>query len=85
MAFIRDRMIEAGKCGGLNLGLNLKRGGPDISIDFLAWRRGDGDMGIDIGMDYDNTSAPLRVYWGEAGLGATWQATPAPNCAATVR
>jgi hypothetical protein len=80
MAFLRDRIIDAGKCGGLNLGLNLKRGGPDISIDFLAWRRNDGDMGVDIGLDYDNTSVPLRLYWGEAGLGATFQATGAPNC-----
>jgi len=38
MSFIRDRIIEAGKCGGLDLGQNLKRGGPDLSIDFLAWR-----------------------------------------------
>ena len=45
MEFLRDRIIEAGKCGGLDLGLNLKRGGPDISIDFLAWRRSDGAMG----------------------------------------
>jgi hypothetical protein len=77
MEFLRDRMIEAGKCGGMDLGWNLKRGGPDRSIDFLAWRRGDGEMGVDIGMDYDNTSTPLRLYWGEAGLGATY--TPYPN------
>jgi hypothetical protein len=78
MAFLRDRIIEAGKCGGLNLGLNLKRGGPDISIDFLAWRRSDGDMGVDIGLDYDNTSVPLRLYWGEAGFPNTFY-TPYPN------
>ena len=36
MMFLRDRIIEAGKCGGLDLGHNLKRGGPEISIDFLA-------------------------------------------------
>jgi hypothetical protein len=77
MEFLRDRMIEAGKCGGMDLGWNLKRGGPDRSIDFLAWRRADGEMGVDIGMDYDNTSTPLRLYWGEAGLGATY--TPYPN------
>ena len=39
MEFLRDRIIEAGKCGGLDLGRNLKRGGPEISIDFLAWER----------------------------------------------
>ena len=49
MEFLRDRIIEAGKCGGMDLGWNLKRGGPDISIDFLAWRRSDGEMGVDLG------------------------------------
>ena len=29
MEFLRNRMIEAGICGGLDLGWNLKRGGPD--------------------------------------------------------
>lgn len=80
MEFLRDRMIEAGKCGGLDLGHNLKRGGPETSIDFLAWRRADGDMGVDIGMDYDNIGATLQLYWGEAGLGATYKAYPMPNC-----
>jgi hypothetical protein len=77
MEFLRDRIIEAGKCGGLDLGWNLKRGGPDRSVDFLAWRRGDGDMGVDLGFDYDNTSAPLRLQWSESGLGAAY--TPYPN------
>jgi hypothetical protein len=80
MAFLRDRIIENGKCGGLNLGWNLKRGGPEVSIDFLAWRRSDGDMGIDIGFDYDNTSTPLKLYWGEAGLGATYLFYPSVPC-----
>jgi hypothetical protein len=80
MAFIRDRIIEAGKCGGLDLGQNLKRGGPELSIDFLAWRRGDGDMGIDIGFDYDNISTPLRLTWGEAGLGASYKSYPSVPC-----
>ena len=72
MEFLRDRIIEAGKCGGLDLGRNLKRGGPDISIDFLAWRRSDGEMGVDLGLDYDNIGITLQLYWGEAGLGATY-------------
>ena len=72
MSFLRDRIIEAGKCGGLDLGHNLKRGGPDISIDFLAWRRSDGDMGVDIGTDYDNTSEPLRLSWNLAGFPGTF-------------
>ena len=80
MEFLRDRIIEAGKCGGLNLGWNLKRGGPERSVDFLAWRRGDGDMGIDIGFDYDNTSTPLHLQWSEAGLGASFQPYPGVSC-----
>ena len=80
MAFIRDRIIEAGKCGGLDLGQNLKRGGPELSIDFLAWRRSDGEMGVDLGFDYDNISVPLRLTWNEAGLGASYKAYPAVPC-----
>ncbi len=40
MMFLRNRVIEAGICGGLNLGWNLKRGGPELSIDFIAEKRG---------------------------------------------
>jgi hypothetical protein len=80
MSFIRDRIIEAGKCGGLDLGQNLKRGGPDLSIDFLAWRQPGGDMGVDIAFDYDNTSTPLRLQWAEAGFGASYKAFPVGSC-----
>ena len=64
MQFLRDRIIEAGLCGGLDLGRNLKRGGPEISIDFLAERRGGAVLGHDIAFDYDNTSKELQLYWG---------------------
>ena len=64
MMFLRDRIIEAGLCGGLDLGWNLKRGGPEISIDFLAERRGGAVLGHDIAFDYDNTSKELQLYWG---------------------
>src|SRR5690606_19087939 len=40
MEFLRDRVMEAGLCGGLQLGWNLKRGGPELSIDFIAERKG---------------------------------------------
>jgi hypothetical protein len=57
-------MIEHGKCLGVDLGLNLKRGGPSISYDFLVWRRtGKPDMGVDIGSAYDDTSRRLRLSW----------------------
>jgi hypothetical protein len=64
MAFLRDRIIEAGLCGGLDLGWNLKRGGPDISVDFITERRGGSVIGHDIAFDYDNTSKTLQLYWG---------------------
>jgi hypothetical protein len=64
MSFLRDRVIEAGRCGGLDLGWNLKRGGPDISIDFIAERVNGQVIGHDIAFDYDNTSTPLVLYWG---------------------
>jgi hypothetical protein len=79
MEFLRDRMIEAGLCGGMDLGWNLKRGGPEISVDFLVWRRGDGDVGIDIGAAYDDTSQPLRLQWSESTF-PYYLAYPRPNC-----
>jgi hypothetical protein len=66
MMFLRDRIIEAGKCGGLDLGWNLKRGGPELSIDFITNRTGGLD-GIDIGFAYDDTSTPLRLSWQTGG------------------
>ena len=60
MEFLRDRIIEAGKCGG-GPRTEPEARRPGVSIDFLAWHRGDGDMGIDIGFDYDNTSTPLKL------------------------
>ena len=80
MRFLRDRIIETGRCGGMQLGWNLKRGGPEISNDFLAWHRDDGDMGVDIGFSYDDTSQPLQLQWAEAGMGATYREFPASSC-----
>ncbi len=64
MAFLRDKIIEAGRCGGLDLAWNLKRGGPELSIDFITERVGGVVIGRDIGFDYDNTSTVLQLYWG---------------------
>jgi hypothetical protein len=79
MEFLRDRIIEAGLCGGMDLGRNLKRGGPEISVDFLVWRSPNGDIGIDIGAAYDDTSIPLRLHWAES-IFPFYQAYPKPNC-----
>ena len=65
MMFIRDRIIEAGRCGGLDLAWNLKRGGPEISIDFLAWQDGGTLRGMDLAYDYDNNNTKLVLTWAE--------------------
>jgi hypothetical protein len=65
MSFIRDRVIEAGRCAGLDLAWNLKRGGPDISIDFITEKVNGAVRGHDIAFDYDNTSTPLHLVWGD--------------------
>ncbi|MBK5298447.1 MAG: hypothetical protein JJE40_14945 [Vicinamibacteria bacterium] len=81
MQFLRNRIIEAGICGGLNLGWNLKRGGPEISIDFIAEARGGKTYGYDVARDYDNFRKELQLYWGEDGPGSSFKAySPRPSC-----
>jgi hypothetical protein len=63
MRFLRDRMIEHAKCRGLDVGLNLKRGGPEISIDFVAWRNGGRLEGVDIASAYDDPKRRLNLMW----------------------
>jgi hypothetical protein len=64
MSFLRDRIIEMGRCQGKDWAWNLKRGGPDISIDFITERINGQVEGHDIAFDYDNTSTTLVLYWG---------------------
>jgi len=64
MEFIRDRVIEAGVCGGLDLARNLKRGIGPHSIDAIAWRLPDGDVEVvDIASAFDDKTIPLRLVW----------------------
>ena len=70
---------ETGLCGGVQLGWNLKRGGPEISNDFIVWRHDGTDTGIDIGFAYDDTSQPLRLQWQES-IGPFYKEYPAPDC-----
>lgn len=67
MEFLRDRVIETGKCKGLDLGLNRKRGGPEISRDFIVWRSNVGkngrDRGVDIGSAFDDVKRKLKLTW----------------------
>jgi hypothetical protein len=67
MEFLRDRMIEAGLCGGMQLGWNMKRGGPEVSVDFITELVGGRWHGIDIAFDYDNTGTRLRLGWNDTG------------------
>ena len=67
MEFLRDRIIETGRCRGLDLGLNRKRGTEVISRDFIVYRsnRGKGgrDRGVDIASGYDDTKTRLKLTW----------------------
>lgn len=63
MEFLRDRMIEHAKCRGLDVGLNLKRGGPEISRDFIAMKSGGHVEGVDIASGYDDTRTRLNLQW----------------------
>ena len=67
MEFLRDRMIEAGLCGGMQLGWNMKRGGPEVSVDFLTELVGGRWHGIDIAHDYDNGGIRLQLTWADTG------------------
>lgn len=82
MAFIRDRMIEAGTCGGMRLAWNLKRGGPEKSIDYLAYNKTGAWIGVDIGYAYDDTSQVLQLAWAEGDSYMVYPLTytPAPSC-----
>jgi len=79
MHFLRDRIIEIGRCGGLDLALNTKASGI-ISDDAITWKFGptDGDVEVvDIALDWDNNDNDLSIHWaiteGPAGY------TPLPN------
>lgn len=63
MVFLRDRVIETARCAGLDVGLNLKRGGPSISLDFIAWKNGAQLEGVDIAGSYDDVNKPLKLMW----------------------
>jgi hypothetical protein len=79
MAWLRDRIIEAGKCGGLDLGWNLKRGGPEISIDFLTQKLPGDLLGIDIGAAYDDVTIELQLQWVISTF-PFYLEYPMPNC-----
>ena len=61
--FLRNKIIEHAKCKGLDVGLNLKRGGPSISVDFIAWRRSGRTEGVDVVSGWDDTKRKLSLSW----------------------
>ena len=81
MAYIRDRMIEAGICGGLDLAWNLKRGVGPRSTDALLWRHSGRDRVIDIAAGFDDYRTALRLHWIEVeGPPGYDRYLPRPTC-----
>jgi len=80
MEFIRDRVIEAGICGGLDLAWNKKRGTGPHSIDAIAWRHNGIDDVVDLGAAYDDTSRPLGLQWAIVAGPPGYDPYPRPTC-----
>ena len=81
MAYLRDRMIEAGICGGFDLAWNLKRGVGPRSTDALLWRDGGRDRVIDIAAGFDDYGSALRLHWIEVeGPPGYDRYLPRPTC-----
>ena len=72
MQFLRDRLIEHATCKGLTVGLNLKRGGPDISNDFITFFTLGRWVGVDIASGYDDTRTTLSMMWYQHGASTNW-------------
>ena len=58
----------------------MKRGGPEQSIDVIAWKCNDGNMGVDIAFDYDNYGTTLQLAWAEIDLFAVFGPYPSVSC-----
>lgn len=82
MEFLRDRVIEEGRCGGLRLAWNLKRGTGPRSIDAIGWQHGDNDIldVVDIAQAYDDTGSPLRLHWLVVSGPAGWDPGQETSC-----
>lgn len=85
MEFLRDRVIEEGRCAGLKLAWNLKRSGAGPrSIDAITWRRGADNIleVVDIALDFDNPGRTLRLHWMIVDGPAWWDPAPEKTCSA---
>ena len=71
MEFLRDVIIETGKCKGMDLGRNYKRGRarnqPGTSSSGEQHREGGRDRGVDIASGYDDDEDHAQAH--VAGLG----------------
>jgi len=65
MEFLRDRIIETARCGGMDVTWNLKRGVGPHSHDAVAWRDGPRVRVIDIASAFDDNRSTLRLHWVE--------------------
>jgi hypothetical protein len=72
MQFLRDRLIEHATCRGLSVGLNLKRGGPEISNDFITFYTLGRWVGVDIAGGYDATGNELHMMWYQYDASRNW-------------
>ena len=72
MQFLRDRVIEHATCRGLSVGHNLKRGGPEISNDFITFYTLGRWVGVDIASGYDDTGSTLNMMWYQHGPSTNW-------------
>jgi hypothetical protein len=80
--FLRDKIIEVGLCGGMDLGWNQKRGVGPRSIDAIGWRHGPAmthDV-VDIAFAWEYTHEPLRLQWLIVPGPAGWEPHPQPKC-----
>lgn len=82
MEFLRDRIIEAGICGGLDLARNLKRGTGPHSHDAIAWRKPNGFVEVvDIASAFDDKNIFLSLHWAiVAGPSGYDRYTNHPGC-----
>jgi hypothetical protein len=81
MEFVRDQMVHAGICGGMDLARNLKRGVGPLSADAIAWRP-DGVRVevVDIAASWDDFGRPLRLHWMIVGGPPGWSPVAPPVC-----
>jgi hypothetical protein len=63
MAYLRDRIIEVARCGGLDVVRNNKRGVGPWSTDAVCWRDGSRDRVMDIASGFDDYRRPLSLHW----------------------